>query len=825
MTISMATAPQRVSRVIWCLAAAVAALHFSVTLTDVDGRAVGWVSSGWTPLGVFLACAATCLARAGDPGRQRLAWLALGVGLALYAAGQGSYLLVTSEDPDAGFLSVSTLLWLCLYPAALATITQLVRARDVQTRRDLRLDGAIGGLAIATLGVTVVYVTVIGRLPALDAAPSNVAFATGDLLVVGFGVGACGALGWRPPPSLALLLGGFFLLGVQDVAYLDELLQGTYTVGGVLDSLWLFAVLVITAGAAWPVGQQMATAQPAVQGRIGPPIGFALVAVGLAVYEGFADLNSPLPSVLTGLTLAAVVARFVVLYRDLTSMLVALDRSEAHLAHAQRVARVGSWHVDFVDDRVTWSAEQKRLHGWRGQSNPESFAAVLETIEPADRPSVAEVVERAVTHDERISIDYRVRVAEGEVRWLHGEGEPVRDADGAVIGIVGTSQDTTERFRAAEAERANQAKSEFLSRMSHELRTPLNAILGFGQLLEAARLDEPHRSSVRHILTSGRHLLALVNEVLEISRIESGELAVCPEAVHLRPIVDDAVDLVSPIAGGRGVRVSAHVEAGLWARADPQRLKQVLLNLLSNAVKYNRDGGRVEVRVAKAGGRVRIAVSDTGRGIAPEMLHRLFTPFERLGAERLDVEGTGLGLALSKGLTAAMNGTLEVESTSAGGSTFVLALDAAPAGVTTHGPEPEAPAPVDDGAHRHKLLCVEDDVSNLKLIEQIFAGRPFDLLTAVQGSIGLELAHQHRPDLIVLDLNLPDLDGDEILRRLRDDPATAGIPVVIVSADATQRQVERLLGLGAVAYVTKPIDVGELLRVVDDTLIVPAGRR
>jgi signal transduction histidine kinase/ActR/RegA family two-component response regulator len=507
------------------------------------------------------------------------------------------------------------------------------------------------------------------------------------------------------------------------------------------------------------------------------------------------------------------------------TLALALGRSEAHLAQAQRLAGVGSWEWHADEDRLTWSVEQARLHNWPHAEHPTSAEAALELIDPADRPTVAAALDAAREDgDAPPPLEYRVTGADG-VRVIHCQGEALRDADGRWVGLVGTSQDITERFRRAEAERANQAKNEFLSRMSHELRTPLNAVLGFGQLLARSELQDRQRANVDQILTAGTHLVSLINEVLEISRIEAREIAVSLEPVHLATVLDGAVDLVAPLAAARRVSVTTSPREidDVWVHADQQRIKQVLLNLLSNAIKYNRENGHVEVRVESPGNdRVRVVVADTGVGIAPDMLSRLFTPFERLGAEHGDVEGTGLGLSLSRGLIEAMGGTIEVESTPGAGTVFTVELGAAePIRLQAPVPVGSAPASTTDGPRR-KVLCVEDNVSNLKLIEQIFATRPdIELLTAVQGTIGVELARQHLPELVLLDLNLPDLGGDEVLKRLHADPATEHLPVVILSADATPRQLERLLSRGAHAYLTKPIDVAELVRVVDDALLAP----
>ncbi len=378
----------------------------------------------------------------------------------------------------------------------------------------------------------------------------------------------------------------------------------------------------------------------------------------------------------------------------------------------------------------------------------------------------------------------------------------------------------SELWRAEEAQRANQAKTEFLSRVSHELRTPLNSILGFAQLLEMDELDANQADGVRRIRRGGAHLLSLIDEVLEISAIESGEMRISLEPVLVKAVVKEAVDLVAPLAAERSVRITSRVGDG-YVLADYQRLKQVLLNLLSNSVKYNREGGAATVSMEAQGDRMHIAVDDTGPGIPADQISRLFQPFERLGAAETSVDGTGLGLALSRGLVEAMQGSIDVDSEHGIGTRFSVELARA------DGPAmPDAATADEDvrparAGHQPtaRILCIEDNPSNLELIEQIFARRPdLELLTAVQGNLGLDLAQLHRPDVILLDVNLPDAPGDEVLRRLRDDSRTSDVPVIVLSADATRAQVKRMTELGAQAYLAKPIDVRTLLATIESNL-------
>jgi PAS domain S-box-containing protein len=374
-----------------------------------------------------------------------------------------------------------------------------------------------------------------------------------------------------------------------------------------------------------------------------------------------------------------------------------------------------------------------------------------------------------------------------------------------------------------EADRANHAKSDFLSRMSHELRTPLNSILGFGQLLDRQSPTETQRPRIRYILSAGRHLLNLINEVLDISRIEAGTLQLSVEPVCLEEAIGEALDLMRPIAAERtiGLASGCSLDTATYVLADRQRLKQVLLNLLSNAMKYTAVKGCVTVSFAEFGNdRTRISVRDTGAGIPAEKLARLFTPFDRLGAEQSPVEGTGLGLALCQRLVHAMNGLIGVNSTMGTGSVFWLDLPHAQSPLqtlsVTRGP---AAAEQSHSEESRRILYIEDNFSNVTLVDQMLAERPaIELMTAMQGRVGLELARQHAPDLVLLDLHLPDMPGWQVLAQLKADQLTRDIPVVIISADATSPQIKRLLSAGARAYLTKPIDIAEFFRVIEDAL-------
>jgi len=369
-------------------------------------------------------------------------------------------------------------------------------------------------------------------------------------------------------------------------------------------------------------------------------------------------------------------------------------------------------------------------------------------------------------------------------------------------------------------DRVDTANSEYLARMSHELRTPLNAILGFAQLLELEELGDEQNENLQFILSAARHLLRLINEVLDITEIEAGRLPLSLEPVPVAEVVAETVSLIRPLADQHQVLlVSPPQDTQVHVLGDRQRLKQILLNLLSNAVRYNRQGGRVELEYAPAGNHgLRVQVRDTGRGIGPEAMGQLFVPFERPGGEQTGVEGAGLGLPLSRRLAEAMGGTLDLVSTPDQGSTFWVELPVAEGPVQRVERQQELAAPVapePEPEPAMTVLYIEDNLSNLQLVERVLSRRAGTrLISAMRPQLGLELAAEHDPDLILLDLHLPDMPGQEVLRRLQAEPRTAQVPVVVLSADARPKLIEQLLAEGVRAFLTKPLDVKELLELL-----------
>jgi len=382
-----------------------------------------------------------------------------------------------------------------------------------------------------------------------------------------------------------------------------------------------------------------------------------------------------------------------------------------------------------------------------------------------------------------------------------------------------------------EAKSANQAKSAFLSSMSHELRTPLNAILGFAQILTSEKLPSTlaqKREFANHILKSGRHLLTLINEILDLAKIESGAVALSLEPVALNEILKECESMVAPLASGRGIRLLFPDGCMANVTADRTRLKQIVLNLLSNAIKYNRDGGAVVVDCSPSGQNlVRVSVQDTGMGLKPEQVKQLFQPFNRLGQESGAEEGTGIGLVVTKRLVELMGGTIGVTSSQGVGSMFWIELSSTEPVPSRVDPNAERPAE----NHRHEegepttVLYVEDNPANLKLVEEIISFRPdLKLLSAPDGHLGLELARAHQPDIILMDINLPGMNGIDAVKLLANDPRTAHIPVIALTANAMPRDVEKGLAAGFFRYLIKPINIDEFTEAINSTMAFLARR-
>jgi PAS domain S-box-containing protein len=550
----------------------------------------------------------------------------------------------------------------------------------------------------------------------------------------------------------------------------------------------------------------------------------------------------------------------------------ALHEREAALRRAQDLARLGHAVTRPDGSFESWSESLPSLVGLPAARMPASTREWIGLLHPGDRAMFRGRSIEAAVAGRGVDVEYRLLRGDGATIHVRQVIEPIRDADGAFGGRwFSTLQDVTgqkaaeiavrrvnealeERVRErtaqlersndelalakADAERANGAKSEFLSSMSHELRTPLNAIIGFGQLLASAGTDEgggdPQRAVfVDHIVDAGHHLLALINEILDLAQVESGRIEVRAERVELGALFAECEAMLAPSAAAAGVATAFSARPGLAAHADRTRLKQVLLNLASNAIKYNRPQGRVAVVAERLGDRVRIAVRDTGFGLTAAQLGALFQPFNRLGQEGGTTPGSGIGLVLTRRLAELMGGAVSVSSAPGEGSAFFVELPLSDAAADAPGesadaraaaaPAPDATAAPAAAARHATLLCVDDDPASLHLVQQVLTALPaLRVITASDGESAVEIAQALVPDAILMDGSLPGLGGGEALARLRADPRTARIPVIALTAHAMAGAAEAGIAAGYFRYLTKPFERTDLLRAVREA--VAAGR-
>lgn len=474
-----------------------------------------------------------------------------------------------------------------------------------------------------------------------------------------------------------------------------------------------------------------------------------------------------------------------------------------------------------------WNKGAERLYGW---TPAEAIGQSARKLKNRDASRFEAGIKELLAHGEWVGEMAEVR-KDGTSLLVEARWTLVRDENGNPSSVLAIHTDITDRrqteaLRAAKdaAELASQAKSEFLARMSHELRTPLNSILGFAQLLQyapAVQAEDETQKKLGHILQSGKHLVAMIDDILDLSRIEAGGLSLSPEDVDVARLVSECVGLIAPQAARAEISISLHVQAdSCWIRADRTRLRQIVLNILSNAIKYNRRGGNVEVTLAAGhGDHVSITVRDTGVGLNPAQLAALFQPFNRLGAETSGIEGTGIGLVIVKQLLNVMNGTIDVVSEPCAGSTFSLSFPRIKPGI-------EAPLAVMNPPRQpaaslsttgFTVLYVEDNPTNVLLVQEALKLAPgIHLEIAVDGNAGLAAAQALKPDLILLDINLPGMDGFTVFNHLRADPELAAIPCIALSANAMSAEIKRARDAGFTNYLTKPLDVETLLSTIHE---------
>jgi len=532
-------------------------------------------------------------------------------------------------------------------------------------------------------------------------------------------------------------------------------------------------------------------------------------------------------------------------HRDLQASQRQLAESELRSRLGLEASSAGLWDCDLLHQRVQVSDECARILGLEPGTPPPELGFWRERIHPDDLAVATEALRK---HPARraghLRIELRLRHERLGWRWFVLRGGVVeRDAGGAPLRALGTALDFTELKEAQqalleanrqlesrvrertlalevardEAERANRGKSEFLSRMSHELRTPMNAILGFAQLLETLQPTGQSRRWIGEIHRAGDHLLALIDDLLDLARIEAGKLSVRLEPVNLHAVIREAEAMCVVAAESRRIRLAVEPARGaLIVLADRTRLRQILVNLLSNAIKYNRDGGSVDVRCERTGrdGKVRLTVSDTGLGMPGDKLAGLFQPFERLGREDSGIRGSGIGLALSKRLAELMHCELGVSSVEGQGSSFWIDLPLTEPAIGV--PAAVRREPASAPRRTLRVLYIEDNAVNLAMMQAGFEGRAgLELLTAQDGSSGIAMARAERPDVILLDIQLPRMDGFDVLRELRRDEHLRDTPVIAVTASAMPHDVDRGKAAGFAAYVTKPFRFGKLLALVE----------
>jgi len=488
---------------------------------------------------------------------------------------------------------------------------------------------------------------------------------------------------------------------------------------------------------------------------------------------------------------------------------------------------------------VSWNSGAQRIKGYSAEEIVGQHFSRFYPLEDIERGVPQRDLDIVTAMGRFEDEGWRVR-KNGSTFWANVVYTAIRDQSGNLRGYAKLTRDLTERKRLDQvlqeknaelesaksvAEKANRAKSDFLSSMSHELRTPLNAILGFAQLLEAGSPPPTDAQKIRlhQIIKAGWYLLELINEILDLALIESGKLSLSREPVALIDVIIECQAMIEPQAQQRNIKLTFIPFDETWfASADRTRVKQVLINLLSNAIKYNREHGTVEVKcIESTPERLRISVKDTGEGLAPEKLAQLFQPFNRLGQESSCEEGTGIGLVVTKQLVELMGGAIGVESTVGVGSEFWIDLlrDVTPQLAAGNAMSSEPALQTQENATPRILLYVEDNPANLMLVEQIIESHPqVRMLSARDGNLGIALARAHLPDVILMDINLPGISGIQALKILRKDPATMHIPVVAISANAMPRDIEKGLEAGFFRYLTKPIKINEFMNALDDAL-------
>ena len=520
-------------------------------------------------------------------------------------------------------------------------------------------------------------------------------------------------------------------------------------------------------------------------------------------------------------------------YVSVRTDITVLKENEDRLKRSQNFANIGTWDWNILSNELIWSERMAPLLGYSEPIVHASYNQFLDHVYPEDKTALENAINACITGTASLDIEHRVCLVDGSIRWVHQKGNVIRDNSGRPIHVLGVTLDIDERIEAQaylndarnEAETANQAKSDFLSNMSHELRTPMNAILGFSQLL-LADANEPlsanQRESVDEIMHAGNHLLELINDILDLAKIESGKIALHIERIDLKDLLQECERLVEPLARKKDIQLAIHFEefSDQLVLADRIRVKQVLLNYLSNAIKYNKPGGLIDIKGNNpAPGMLRISVVDTGIGISKDNQVKLFQSFNRLAVENSSVEGTGIGLVITKRLVEEMKGRVGVQSEINKGSVFWFELPLTNSLDTDHKIISSANKMESDKTKSFIVLYIEDNQANLRLVAQLLEQRGnIKFISAQTPSQGLDLANAHRPNLIFLDINLPEMDGYQVFDNLLNNPATRDIPVVAISANAMASDIEKGRNAGFDVYLTKPIDIEHFYQILDEKM-------
>jgi len=526
--------------------------------------------------------------------------------------------------------------------------------------------------------------------------------------------------------------------------------------------------------------------------------------------------------------------------------------TEERLLEAQRLASIGDWEINLVDNTLIWSYEVYRIFG----TSPDSYSPTIDTalhrVHPDDCHAVQKMLQETWSNNQPGGLEHRIIRSDGSERVVYNQSVVRNTVDGRITTIAGTIQDITEQKQAhqeldqyrnklemlveertvalksacEEADRANKAKSQFLSNMSHELRTPLNAINGFSQLLEMNYEEIPAEKALKcidSIRKSGYHLLDLIDEVLDLSRIDAGRLILDIKQIAISEIITNAITQINAsLASKFHIRLINQVnDAGLAIHADPLKFKQIVINLLSNAVKYNREGGSVTIKSEPVGeDRLRIFITDTGNGITATDMDKLFNPFERLTYKNSTVEGTGIGLTITRQLVEDMEGAIGVDSILDQGTTFWVDMPLA----TTEIQPTEAVSEISPQIYTatdkmHQILYIEDNPVNACLVMDALKGKEYlEVFTCPSAEQGLALAEEIIPDIIIMDISLPGISGTAALKKLRTAVTTSKIPVIALTAHAMSTDVQAGHDAGFDEYLTKPVDIQKLYKIIDNHL-------